>query len=324
MNPAAAAIGTPSPSRPFDGLVAAVHTPFRDGPGGAGGALAVDVVPAQARHLAASGVSAVFVAGTTGEGSSLTLEEKRDLLSAWSPVGSGDVPGADLRVIAHVGGSCLADSIALAEHCAGLAGIEAVGAVAPSYLAPRTPADLALSLQCIIQAAKKPTYYYDIPVLTGIHFSAYELANAFAEHAPGLAGIKCTRFEGSELLDFVRFDGGRFDVLAGRDEALLSALPLGIHGAVGSTYNFAAPLYLALMKAFAAGDLERAATLQWQSVEMIRALAALPFLPACRRIMEHQGVPLGPPRLPLAPLTAAQNEQLDVLIAAAPWVPASA
>lgn len=236
----------------------------------------------------------------------------------------GAQPGARLRVIAHVGGSSLRDSVALAAHCARLPGIEAVGAVAPSYLAPRTPADLARSLQRILEATEKPTYYYDIPVLTGIHFSAQALCVAFAEHAPELAGIKCTRFEGSELLDFVRFDGGRFDVLAGRDEALLSALPLGIRGAVGSTYNFAAPIYNDLIAAHHAGDQARAFELQARSVEMIRGLAALPFLPACRVIMERQGVPVGPPRLPLAPLSREERVALEGLIDSAPWETASA
>ena len=51
-----------------------------------------------------------------------------------------------------------------------------------------------------------------------------ELAEAFGEHAPDLRGIKCSRYEGWHVLDYLNAHGGRYDVLCGTDEALLSAL----------------------------------------------------------------------------------------------------
>jgi N-acetylneuraminate lyase len=96
----------------------------------------------------------------------------------------------------------------------------------------------------------------------------------------------------------------------GIDEQLLGALKAGAKGAVGSSYNFAAPLYLKLIEAFEDGDLETATRLQQEAIELIEALAAVGYLGAVKAIMEWQGVPLGPARLPLANPSPAQLESL--------------
>ncbi|MEZ6013973.1 MAG: dihydrodipicolinate synthase family protein [Planctomycetota bacterium] len=297
-------------SQPFLGLVSAPHTPFR-ADGDVGGAVAFDVVPALAAHLAATGVSAVYVAGATGEGASLSFAERRDLFDVWAEVG----PPLGLRVIAQVGGECVRDSERLAEHVAGVAGVEALGAIAPRFYAPRSPDVVAQILARITAAAGgKPTYYYDIPALTGLPFGARELAEAFARHVPTLRGIKCSRYEGVHVLDYLRASDGRYDVLAGTDEALLSALVLGARGAVGSTYNFAAPLYLDLIAAFDAGDLVTARALQARSIALVQAIAPFGYLSASRLVMRRLGVDVGPARLPLAPLDAAAARALDAAL----------
>ncbi|MEM6571943.1 MAG: dihydrodipicolinate synthase family protein, partial [Planctomycetota bacterium] len=292
--------------QPFTGLVAAPHTPFQD-QDGAGGALALDVIPVQARHLASTGVSAVFVAGATGEGASLGADEKRDLFETWAEAG----PEHGLRVIAQVGGESVREAERLAEHAGGLDGIEALGAIAPTFQKPATAEIVARCLARVAGACpSKALYYYDIPALTGLEFTAHELGRAFEEHVPELRGIKCSRYEGWHVQDYLRANGGKYDVLCGTDEALLSALSLGVRGAVGSTYNFAAPLFLAIMERHASGEIEGARTLQARSVDLVRALSSYGYLAASRALMEHLGVPVGPPRLPIGGVGGPQRDAL--------------
>ena len=87
----------------------------------------------------------------------------------------------------------------------------------------------------------------------------------------------------------------------GRDELLLSALELGARGAVGSTYNYAAPLYQALIAASDQGDRSRAAELQALAVRMIDAFreCGTRSLPAFKWFMSQVGIQCGPVRLPL-------------------------
>ena len=92
--------------------------------------------------------------------------------------------------------------------------------------------------------------------------------------------------------------------------AVLSALALGATGAIGSTYNYAAPLYHRLLEAFAAGDLEAARHHQRQSVALVRILLRYGVVAAGKAIMAMLGIDCGPVRSPLADLNAGQRRSL--------------
>ena len=85
------------------GLVAATHTPFLPD-----GQLNLAAIEKQAEHLVRSGVTTVFIGGTTGESHSLTVEERLALAKRWSELAKG----LPLRVVVHVGSNCIADGLA--------------------------------------------------------------------------------------------------------------------------------------------------------------------------------------------------------------------
>jgi N-acetylneuraminate lyase len=103
---------------------------------------------------------------------------------------------------------------------------------------------------------------------------------------------------------------GRFDMLFGRDEILLSALALGARGAIGTTYNFAAPLYRRIMGAYEAGDMAEAQREQSRAREMVAIFYKAGGLAAVKPIMKMIGLDCGPPRLPLHRFDAAEYEKL--------------
>jgi N-acetylneuraminate lyase len=119
---------------------------------------------------------------------------------------------------------------------------------------------------------------------------------------PNLAGIKYTASTLQEYQACLQYKKGRFDILYGVDELLLPALAVGARGAIGSTYTFAAPLYLATMEAFRNGDLEAARQSHGYMVEVIRTLLKYPPIPGQKAMMKMLGWDLGPCRLPLATL----------------------
>lgn len=102
----------------------------------------------------------------------------------------------------------------------------------------------------------------------------------------------------------------RFNLLFGCDEMLLAALALGLKGAVGSTYNYAAPLYHRLLAAFEKGDLAGARALQLKSVEMVGVLQRYGVLAAGKAVMSFRGVQCGPVRPPLRQLGESKREEL--------------
>src|SRR5687767_14299467 len=230
---------------PLHGLVVAAHTPFHSD-----GSLHLAVIEKQAEHFLKHKLPATFIGGTTGECSSLTLVERLALAERWLAV----TRGTALRVVVHVGGNCLEDAKALAAQAEKL-GASAFSAVAPCYFKPRDVGALVDCMAAIAGAAPAlPFYYYEIPTMTGLALPPSEFLARAAERIPNLAGLK---FTSSNLLEYQlcrNFRDGAFDVPFGFDEMLLGALALGAKGAMGSTYNFAAPIYQRLINAFSQGN----------------------------------------------------------------------
>lgn len=283
------------------GLVAATHTPFH-----ADGSLNLAVIEKQAAHLAANGVGCAFISGTTGESSSLTLEERRAMTQRWMEV----TRGSALQVIVHVGSNCLADARALAAQAQHL-GALAVSALAPSYFKPGNVDALVACMAEIASAAPElPFYYYEIPLLTGVSVPPSAFISQAAERIPNFRGIK---FTSNNLMEYQLcrdFDGGRFDIPFGFDEIMLGALALGAKGAVGSSFNFAAPIYNRLIAAFARGDLDASRMEQMRSVRLIQCLASRGYMGAAKATMQMLGVDVGPARLPNVSLDTMRSGSL--------------
>lgn len=285
------------------GLIAATHTPFDDN-----GDLELSVLPRLAEHLIRSGVAAAFIGGTTGESHSLTVEERLILNRRWSEV----TQGSSLRLIVHVGHNCQRDSIALAKEAARL-GADAIAALSPSFFKPANIADLIRYLAPIAAAAPElPFYYYDIPSMTNVTLPMREFLEKVPASIPNFRGIKYSNADSVQLQECVRCRDGAFDVFYGSDENLLSALTLGVTGAVGSSYNFAAPLYHRIIAAFQSGDWKSARSDQFESVQLIRWLSRFGYLAASKWVMKRLGIDLGTVRPPLQPLTPNAEAQLQL------------
>jgi N-acetylneuraminate lyase len=123
-----------------------------------------------------------------------------------------------------------------------------------------------------------------------------------------LQGIKYSDIQPMDTLRCLDLDSGGYEILFGCDEALLTGLTLGACGAVGSTYNFMAPLYLKLIQAFEQGDLVNARRMQTQSIRVVDQLAGTPFLSGPKTLMRLYGIDCGPVRSPLSPMSSVESE----------------
>ena len=248
-------------SEPVRGFVAAPFTPMHPD-----GRVNLDLIPAYVDHLADSGVTGVFVNGTTGEGYTLTLDERRTAAEGWIRHASGR-----LRVIVHVGAESPAEAKELAAH-AQARGAEAIGAMSPVFYKPGLEGLVTWCADLASAAPDLPFYFYHIPSMTGLYVPIVEFLSLAGDRIATLRGVKYTHWD---LMDYrlcASLDNGRFDLLFGRDEVLLSALALGCEGMVGSTYNYAMPLYHDVMEQFRAGRLEEAARAQERSMRLVKIL----------------------------------------------------
>mgnify|MGYP003576067591 CR=1 FL=1 len=284
----------------IEGLIAATFCAFNND-----GSLNLSLIPSIVDKMVEDGLAGIFICGTNGEGPNLTVEERMAVAEAY-------VKAVNKRilVLVHVGHTSVAESRKLAAHAASI-GADAISSVAAFYFKPNSVKNLVESMAEIASAAPQlPFYYYHIPTLTGVGMDMVEFLKLSEDVIPNLAGIKYTASTLHEYQACLNYKNGKFDILFGYDEMLLGALAVGAKGAIGSTYTFAARLYLRVMELYNSDQKEKARELQSVSVEMVRCLVQFPPIPAQRAIMKMLGFDCGSCRLPLKELTEKEAEKL--------------
>ncbi len=290
------------------GIVPAVFTPLHPD-----GSLSLGQVGPIVERLISQHASALYVCGATGEGVSLTREERMAVAESYIQAAAGRLP-----VIVQVGHDSLGEARLLAAHALS-AGASAISAIPPGFFKVDR---VELLLDCLGEicaaAPGLPFYYYHIPRLTAARIDVVELLRQGGARLPALHGVKYSDFTVFELQACVELEEGRFNILFGSDEMLLSGLTGGAQGAVGTTYSFALPLYQRLFSAFQLGKISEAQRLQSLSVQMLRIInryaTASTNLPAMKSIMKLVGLDCGPLRLPLPSLTSTQEQELAVAL----------
>lgn len=280
------------------GLIAATFAAYN-----IDGSINLSIIPAIVDKMIEDGLTGVFICGTNGEGPNLTIEERMQIAEAY-------VKAANKRilVLVHVGHSSIAECRKLAAHAEQI-GADAISSVAAFYFKPNSVKNLVACIAEIASAAPNtPFYYYNIPTLTGVAMDMVDFLEQAEKAIPNLAGIKYTASTLHEYQACLAYKNGKYDILFGFDEMLLPALAVGAKGAIGSTYTFAAPLYLKVISLYEQGKADEAATMQLNSVNMVRCLVKYPPIPAQRAIMKMEGFELGNCRLPLVALSKEDED----------------
>lgn len=279
-------------NKTIDGLIAAPFTPFDES-----GNINLDIIPSYYQLLKSNGVTGAFICGSTGEGVSLTFNEKISVLKAWASLTKYDT---DFALIMFLGGTNIKECKEIAKISEEV-GADAISFTSPFYFKPANVVQLAKCCAEIAEVAPHTAfYYYHIPVLTGGNYAMYDLLQQIDGKIPTFSGIKYTHEDFMDFLSCMNFQNGKYNMLWGRDENMLSALVLGCTGAVGSTYNYAAPLYHDLIKAYQDGELDKANALQQKSIDMIRLLSKYGGIATGKAYMKLVDMDCGEFRLPIA------------------------
>ena len=284
----------------MSGLVAAVVTPMDTT-----GELNLEVVSKVVDHLEEKGITGIYIAGSTGEGMSLTDEERRAVAEAYVLAAKGR-----MKSFVQVGHNSLKASAELAGHAEAI-GADAVSATPTGYFKVSGEEELVEGLLPIVEAAPKtPFYYYHIPFLSGVTLDPMKLTDRAMDRLPTFCGIKYS--DGATLynLPLLEKGGPGLEFLAGSDEAYLMSVAQGFRAAVGSTYNYAAPLYDNVRAALSVGDFERAQMWQKRALEMIELMFGTCGRASLKVMMQMVGIDCGPVRRPIDP---ASPEQIAAL-----------
>ena len=284
------------------GLIAAAFTPMD-----AAGKVNLSIIKSYAKLMIDTGLAGIFPCGTTGEFSSLTTDERKQIAAAWVGHAKGK-----LKVIVHVGGNCQQQSIELAQHASEI-GADGIAAIAPCFFKPQTTSDLIDFFVPVAAAAKEiPFYYYNMPAMTGVDLSVTEFLHEGKKRIPNLAGVKYTHNNLMEMAECLHLDNKAFEVLHGYDEILITGIVLGAVAGVGSTYNYIPEIYTGIMEAMEKEDIQTARALQLKSIEIVKIIIKYGGgVRGGKAIMKLMGIDCGLCRLPIKAFTDEEYKQLD-------------
>ena len=283
----------------FTGVGTALVTPFLEGK------INDPLVKILLNRQREAGVSAVILAGTTGESATLTDEEKLELFR----IGKETV-GGEMRIIAGTGSNDTRHAVAL-SIAAQDAGADALLVVSP-YYNKATPDGLVAHYTAIAQAVDIPVILYNVPGRTGLDMPVSVYARL--AHIPNIAGVKEASCDIGKILRIRSECPKDFCVWAGNDHMTVPAISLGCQGVISVLSNlFPEQMNLMTLSALN-GDFETAAGLQCRMLPWTDYLFSEVNPIPVKAALAKLGYDCGVGRLPLTPLSPAREKDLEQLL----------
>lgn len=248
------------------------------------------------------GTDAVIIAGTTGESSTLTMEEHRDVIKAAVKFAKGRVP-----VIAGTGSNCTRTAVQLSQE-AQEAGVDGLLIVTP-YYNKATQAGLIGHYSRIADSTKCPIIMYNVPSRTGCNLLPETVAE-LVKTKENIVGIKEASGSVAQASKAMYLTDGRMDLYSGEDGLVLPLLSIGAVGVISVWSNVAPAKVHELCRSFFEGDLETARRLQCEALPLIDALFSEVNPIPVKTAVNRMGLAAGPLRAPLCEMGAANEEKL--------------
>ena len=279
----------------FKGIATALITPFRDGQ--------VDY-EAMGRLIdwqIESGINALVICGTSGEGPTLTDAEHRECIRFAVERAAGRVP-----IIAGTGSNDTAYAISLTKYACEV-GADAMLVVTP-YYNKATQSGLVASFNAIADASTKPLIVYNVPSRTGCGIKPETYAR-MAEHK-NIAAIKEANGDISSVVATRALVGDRLDIYSGNDDQIVPILSMGGMGCISVLSNVLPRETVEICDRFFAGDVAGAAALQCKYLPLINALFCEVNPIPVQAAMAAMGFCENSLRLPLTPMEDAHRQVL--------------
>ncbi|MEZ9594119.1 dihydrodipicolinate synthase family protein [Shewanella sp. 10N.261.52.F9] len=291
------------------GLIAAPHTPFD-----INGDVNLPVIDQIAALLIKQGVKGVYICGTTGEGLNCSVSERKAIAERWVSAAQNK-----LSITIHTGALSIVDTLELTRHADTL-DVFATSVIAPCFFKPSSVDCLVKYCATVAAAAPSKAFYYYHSGMSNVMFDMEQFLIKADKVINNLAGIKFNHVDLYEFQRCKRVANGKFDIPFGVDESLPGGLAVGAIGAVGSTYNYAAPLYLDIIAAFNRGEQQTVTHLMDKVIGLIRPLVEYGGVAAGKAAMQLHGIDVGDPRLPIRALSAQEKEDVIVKMQAASFM----
>lgn len=280
----------------FHGVLPALITPFTED----GGAVDAAALAGNVERLIAGGVGGLVPGGSTGEFTTLSNAERRQVAEATIEAAGGRVP-----VVVGTGALSTRETVELSVH-AERAGAAAVMVVPPFYDAPKWH-ELRAHYQAVADAVSIPIMYYNLPGATGVHLSAAQLREL---------PISCLKDTGGDAVaatELIQTDGPT--LLNGYDTLTFAALAAGVEAIVWGAASILPEPCVELHRHLIDDiDLPAARELWARLWPLCRFLEDQSYSAAVKTACRLVGDTTGPVRAPLLELDDAATDELRTLV----------
>ncbi|WP_047984830.1 4-hydroxy-tetrahydrodipicolinate synthase [Ornithinibacillus californiensis] len=284
----------------FGKVLTAMITPFHEN-----GEINYEETTKLVDYLLDHGTEGIVVAGTTGESPTLTTQEKIDLFSHVVKIVDSRVP-----VIAGTGGNNTKSSIELtkeAEKC----GVDAVMLVAPYYNKP-SQRGLYEHFKAIASETTLPVMLYNIPGRSVVKMSAETIIEL--SKIKNIVSVKEASGDLDQAAEIIDNTSDNFTVYSGDDGLTLPMLAIGGDGIISVASHVIGNEMQEMIQAFEQGDVKRSASIHRKLLPVMNGLFEAPSPTPVKAALKIKGIQTGGVRLPLVPLTEAEENRVRSLM----------
>lgn len=278
----------------FEGVATALVTPMRED-----GSVDYEALDRLVDWQIAEGVSALVACGTTGEASTLTDEEHREVIARVVKKANKRVP-----VIAGTGSNDLDYALSLTKYACE-AGADAVLTVTP-YYNKATQAGLIKMFTALADHSTVPVILYNVPSRTGVNIEPATY-KALMEHE-NIIAIKEANGNISKIVETMSYVSENLDMYSGNDDQIVPIMSLGGKGVISVVSNILPRKTSLMCEKFLKGDIEGARQIQFDLHAVIDSLFSEVNPIPVKAAMAKMGYGTNTLRLPLTPMSEAKYE----------------
>ena len=281
----------------FTGAGVALVTPFHED-----GSVNYDKLDEMLEEQIAGGTDAIVICGTTGESATMTEEEHAATIRFAIERVNHRIP-----VIAGTGSNCTRTAIQLSKE-AQEDGADGLLLVTP-YYNKATQKGLIQHYTAVAKSVDLPIIMYNVPGRTGCNIQP-ETAAKLAKDVDNIVAIKAATGNLAQESKTMALAEGRLDMYSGEDGLIVPLMSIGAKGVISVLSNVAPKQTHDICATFAAGDVAKAAQLQFKALELVDALFCEVNPIPVKHALNLMGWDMGPLRSPLCEMEEANLERL--------------
>lgn len=281
----------------FKGAGVAIVTPMKDNQD-----VNYDKLEEMINEQIAAGTDAIVIAGTTGESSTLTMEEHHDVIKAAVEFTKHRIP-----VVAGTGSNCTRTAIQLSQE-AEEAGVDGLLIVTP-YYNKATQQGLIGHYSQIADNTKCPIIMYNVPGRTGCNLLPETVAELF-KTKENIVGLKEATGNLAQASQTMYLTDGKIDMYSGEDGLVVPLMSIGAIGVISVWSNVAPAKVHQMCDSFFKGDIETARQIQREGLPLVDALFSEVNPIPVKKALNLMGKEVGPLRSPLCEMSETNAVKL--------------